>query len=156
MKDQQTISARGFPQHTKLPTPVHSWKRQQPHQPTTTPNPPQHSSNPLMPNSTSLLTLLALPALLLSLLLRLATMPSPSPSPLPGDTLIPAAEMLYTHSIAIHATPHTIFPWILQLGKGRGGWYLPRSWERVLPRATHATRNVNREWTGLKVGGYRS
>ena len=105
-----------------------------------------------MPNSSTLLTLLALPALLLSLLLRLSTMPSPKPELLPGDTLIPAAEMLYTHSVAIHANPHTIFPWILQLGKGRGGWYLPRSWERVLPRSTHATRNLNREWTRLEVG----
>ena len=60
--------------------------------------------------------------------------------------------MLYTHSITIHAPPSTIFPWILQLGKQRGGWYVPASWERVLPEPMHASRRIDAEWTGLKVG----
>ena len=70
----------------------------------------------------------------------------------PGDSVISNPEMLYTHSIAIHATPSTIFPWILQVGKGRGGWYTPRSWEYVLPKKAHASRSVNEECTKLKAG----
>jgi hypothetical protein len=102
------------------------------------------------------LTLLSLLAVFLSLTINIFR-PSPFPhpnmsTPQPGDALIPSPEMLYTHAIAIHASPRTIFPWILQLGKARGGWYLPASWERFLPKSMHASRSINPAWTGLKVG----
>ena len=30
-------------------------------------------------------------------------------------------------------TPDQVWPWLVQLGKGRGGWYFPRSVERFVP-----------------------
>ena len=87
--------------------------------------------------------------------IRPTSLPSrmpPQPSTLPGDALIPSPEMLYTHSIPVSVPVSIVFPWILQLGKSRGGWYLPSSWERVLPRSIHAARQINPAWTALKVG----
>ena len=70
----------------------------------------------------------------------------------PGDDIILAPEMHYNHGIAVHAPPSVVFPWSLQLGKGRAGWYLPASWERVLPKSMHASRQIKPAWTQLRVG----
>ena len=45
-----------------------------------------------------------------------------------------------------------VWPWIVQLGKWRAGWYLPRSVERLVPPARRATRRVLPQWQGLSVG----
>lgn len=70
----------------------------------------------------------------------------------PGDSIIPSPEMHYNHGVKVHAPSDVVFPWVLQLGKGRGGWYLPASWEKVLPKSMHASRRINTAWTDLRVG----
>jgi hypothetical protein len=60
---------------------------------------------------------------------------------LPGDDLIPGAEFHPTRAITIAARPEEIWPWIVQIGYGKAGFYaydlldnLGRpSAERVLP-----------------------
>jgi hypothetical protein len=42
--------------------------------------------------------------------------------PLPGDDLLPEATSA-TRAITIAATPEEIWPWLVQLGFGRAGWY---------------------------------
>lgn len=42
---------------------------------------------------------------------------------LPSDTLIPEARAILTHAITISAQPQEIWPWLVQMGAGRGGWY---------------------------------
>jgi len=42
---------------------------------------------------------------------------------LPGDDLVPMAEAIDTRSIEIDASPAKVWPWLLQMGFGRGGWY---------------------------------
>ena len=42
---------------------------------------------------------------------------------LPGDELLPAGVPSTTRAIAIDASPAEVFPWLLQIGYGRGGWY---------------------------------
>ncbi len=42
---------------------------------------------------------------------------------LPGDAIVTAPVMSYTHAIDIEAAPEDVWPWIAQLGAGRGGWY---------------------------------
>lgn len=51
----------------------------------------------------------------------------------PGDELVPAANMIFDHRTIIVATPEDIWPWLIQLGKRRAGWYLPAHLERLLP-----------------------
>lgn len=43
--------------------------------------------------------------------------------PLPGDSLLPDAGGQMTHGITIHAPPAAIWPWLLQMGCRRGGFY---------------------------------
>jgi hypothetical protein len=43
--------------------------------------------------------------------------------PLPGDRLLPNAKGRWTHAITIQAAPSAIWPWLVQLGCRRGGWY---------------------------------
>jgi hypothetical protein len=40
-----------------------------------------------------------------------------------GDDLIPAADTVDTRSLRIEAPPEQVWPWIVQMGWGRGGWY---------------------------------
>src|SRR4051794_41942528 len=49
-------------------------------------------------------------------------------------------------------TPEQVWPWLVQLGKGRGGWYFPRLVERFVPRSRRAARTVQPQWQGLEVG----
>jgi hypothetical protein len=43
--------------------------------------------------------------------------------PLPGDELVPDPGAVETRGITIAATPAEIWPWLLQMGYGRAGWY---------------------------------
>jgi hypothetical protein len=42
--------------------------------------------------------------------------------PMPGDDLLPGPGSA-TRAISINATPEAIWPWLVQLGYGRAGWY---------------------------------
>ena len=42
---------------------------------------------------------------------------------LPGDELTPAADHVVTRAVTIDAAPEAVWPWLVQLGKGRGGFY---------------------------------
>ncbi len=42
---------------------------------------------------------------------------------LPGDELIPASIGDLTHAISIGSPPAEVWPWLIQMGAGRAGWY---------------------------------
>jgi hypothetical protein len=42
---------------------------------------------------------------------------------LPGDSLLPEAGVETTHAITIHAPSEAIWPWLVQVGYQRAGWY---------------------------------
>jgi len=42
---------------------------------------------------------------------------------LPGDDIIPDAPISDTRAITVAAPPSAIWPWLVQMGFGRGGWY---------------------------------
>jgi len=42
---------------------------------------------------------------------------------LPGDDTIPAAADTLTHAITLAAPPAAVWPWLVQMGAGRAGWY---------------------------------
>lgn len=45
-----------------------------------------------------------------------------------GDDLLPDARAQFTHSVMIDAAPHDVWPWLVQMGCQRAGWY---SWDRL-------------------------
>ncbi len=47
---------------------------------------------------------------------------------LPGDELVPDPMATVTHAITIGAPPEAVWPWLVQLGSGRAGWY---SYDRI-------------------------
>ena len=42
---------------------------------------------------------------------------------LPGDGLIPDAADTLTHAVTVQCAPHELWPWLVQMGAGRAGWY---------------------------------
>lgn len=71
---------------------------------------------------------------------------------LPGDELIPEAEMVLDRRASLAAPPETVWPWVVQLGKGRAGWYLSRRLERLTPRRNRASRAIDPAYQHLSVG----
>jgi hypothetical protein len=42
---------------------------------------------------------------------------------MPGDDLLPRAQYRSTRAITIAATPEEVWPWLVQVGCRRAGWY---------------------------------
>jgi hypothetical protein len=62
--------------------------------------------------------------------------------PLPGDDLVPDAEVVMDRAFDLAAAPAAVWPWFVQLGKRRAGWYLPRSVERLVPPSRRGLRHL--------------
>lgn len=60
---------------------------------------------------------------------------------LPGDDLV-AADLTMDRGFTLEATPEQVWPWLVQLGKGRGGWYFPAAVERFVPPARRGVRRI--------------
>ncbi len=69
-----------------------------------------------------------------------------------GDDLVPDADVAMDTGFDLPRPPHEVWPWIVQLGKRRAGWYLPRAVERVIPPSRRAAREVLPRWQDLAVG----
>jgi hypothetical protein len=64
---------------------------------------------------------------------------------LPGDHLVPDADIVMDRAFDLAAPPEAVWPWFLQLGKKRAGWYLPRFVERSSrPRAAACAGSTRR------------
>ena len=66
-----------------------------------------------------------------------------------GDDLCSDATVVATRSITIGAAPQEVFPWIRQMGFGRGGWY-SYDWLDNLGRKSATT--IHDEWQSVEVG----
>jgi len=72
--------------------------------------------------------------------------------PLPGDELIPDPATMTTRAISIDAPPELVWPWLVQVGQGRGGWYSYDWVENLLGLEIHSTYQLRDEWQHLAVG----
>lgn len=54
-----------------------------------------------------------------------------------------------TMAVTIDATPEQVWPWLVQLGSGRGGWY---SWDLLDNGGRPSATEVHPEWQDLAVG----
>ena len=70
---------------------------------------------------------------------------------LPGDDLVDA-DVVMDRGFDLPAPPDRVWPWLVQLGKRRAGWYLPASVERFLPYGRRAARHVDPRWLDHDVG----
>jgi hypothetical protein len=71
---------------------------------------------------------------------------------LPGDELLPDAEIVATRAIGIDAPPSAVWPWIVQMGPGRAGAYTYDWIENLLGLNMHSADRIHPEWQDLSVG----
>jgi len=71
---------------------------------------------------------------------------------LPGDDLVPNAQYETTHAITIHAPAENVFPWIVQMGQNRGGFYSHDALENLLGLDIHSADRIHPEWQELVPG----
>ena len=72
--------------------------------------------------------------------------------PLPGDELIEQPATQLTRAITIDATPAEVWPWIVQLGADRGGFYTYDWLENLFGLDIHSADDIVAEWQDLEVG----
>jgi hypothetical protein len=70
----------------------------------------------------------------------------------PGDELLPEAKMVATHAITIDAAPQKVWPWLVQIGQGRGGFYSYAWIENMMGLEIHTSYQVLPEYQNIKVG----
>ena len=71
---------------------------------------------------------------------------------LPGDDVVPDATVVMDTAFDLPAPPAEVWPWFVQLGKRRAGYYLPRWVEAVTPRARRGLRRLDPALLDLQVG----
>jgi len=69
-------------------------------------------------------------------------------TPLAGDELVTEPTAQETRGITIDASPAEVWPWLVQMGFGRGGWYSYEPLDSKQPSA----REILPEFQELKVG----
>ncbi|HEX9977053.1 MAG TPA: SRPBCC family protein [Acidimicrobiia bacterium] len=73
---------------------------------------------------------------------------------LPGDDLIRDAKVQSTRAITIDAMPDDVWPWIVQLGQDRGGFYTYDWLENLFGLGIHSTDRILAEWQHRDVGDF--
>jgi hypothetical protein len=71
---------------------------------------------------------------------------------MPGDDLLPEPDLLTTRAISVSAPPGAIWPWLVQMGPGRGGVYTYDWIENVFGLGITSVDEVLPEFQDLKVG----
>lgn len=72
--------------------------------------------------------------------------------PLPGDDLVPHSKGGYTHAITIRASAAEIWPWLVQMGQGRGGFYSYDALENLAGCNIHSADRILPQFQHLEVG----
>jgi len=68
---------------------------------------------------------------------------------LPGDDVLPHCESESTRAITINARPEQIWPWLVQMGYNRGGWY---SYDKLDNGGHPSATAILPEYQHLKAG----
>ncbi|MHB1414955.1 MAG: hypothetical protein ACYC1C_06850 [Chloroflexota bacterium] len=69
--------------------------------------------------------------------------------PLPGDDMVPNPKVTLNHAVTIYAPRDKVWPWLTQLGTGRGGWY---SYDFIDNAGTPSADRILSEYQDLKPG----
>jgi proline iminopeptidase len=69
--------------------------------------------------------------------------------PYPGSETIPDCRRGATMATTFNVPPSEIWPWLVQMGYGRAGWY---SWDRLDHGGHPSADEIHPEWQDLEVG----
>jgi hypothetical protein len=75
-----------------------------------------------------------------------------SDASLVGDDLITYADLSATRAITIRASADQVWPWIAQMGQGRGGFYSYDFLENLIGCDIHSADRIVPEWQNVAVG----
>jgi hypothetical protein len=75
-----------------------------------------------------------------------------SDEPLLGDDLIAIPDLAATRAITVRASADQVWPWIAQLGQGRGGFYSYDFLENLVGCDIHSADRIVTEWQDVAVG----
>lgn len=70
----------------------------------------------------------------------------------PGDPFIPPDVVVSTRALTIHAPPEAIWPWLVQIGQGRGGFYTFDWLENLFAADMHNAPVIDPALQGLRPG----
>ncbi|MGZ3497484.1 MAG: hypothetical protein ACXWNK_15645 [Vulcanimicrobiaceae bacterium] len=70
-------------------------------------------------------------------------------SPYPGADLIPDGKRSGTMAVTIKAPPAKVWPWLVQMGYRRAGWY---SWDYLDNFGRRSADRIHPEWQNISVG----
>ncbi len=73
---------------------------------------------------------------------------------LPGDDIVPNANIRSTKGITIQAPPEAIYPWLLQIGVDRGGMYSYDWLENLFGLNVHTTDRLVPEYQNVQIGDF--
>jgi hypothetical protein len=71
---------------------------------------------------------------------------------LPGDDLVADPLHVATHAITLRAAAEDVFPWVVQIGQNRGGFYSYDFLENLLKLDIHSAEAIHPEWQDLRPG----
>lgn len=71
---------------------------------------------------------------------------------LPGDPLVPDPDYATTRAITIHAPTDAVWPWLAQIGQGRGGFYSYDGLENLFGLDIHSADRIVAAWQHVDVG----
>jgi hypothetical protein len=98
------------------------------------------------------LALLALLVMARPVMMRWGSSPGELSASLPGDEPDLRATYQIQHAVTINATPARIWPWLVQLGEDRGGFYSYAVLERLMGLHVRNADHIHPEWQHLAVG----
>jgi hypothetical protein len=74
---------------------------------------------------------------------------------LPGDDMVVNPSVVTDHAITIDAAPADVWPWLVQMGWGRAGWYTPRWVDLLLfPANSPSAQRIVPDLQNLEVGDF--
>jgi hypothetical protein len=69
--------------------------------------------------------------------------------PYPGVDIVPNGKRAATMAVTIDAPPAQVWPWLVQMGHDRAGWY---SWDRLDNGGRPSAERLHPEWQEIKLG----
>jgi hypothetical protein len=73
-------------------------------------------------------------------------------TPLPGDELVPNATYVTTRAATVEAPAEAVWPWLVQMGQGRAGFYTYDRLEQMVGAAIRSADHIVPELQQLAVG----
>jgi hypothetical protein len=71
---------------------------------------------------------------------------------LPGDDVLPTPDLVATRAVTVNAPADAVWPWLVQLGQARGGFYTYDVLENLVGCQIHNANCIVPRWQHLAVG----